>query len=150
MLTNIKAPPTQRPAQPPTPAPKKSLNYQTGFNANSQAVNTGQIKNDFLRESLNKQSVSSQDGQRAINDLQRGMAQNSVAQMGRQHAQQNAQQSTNDMAARSDLMRQGMANQAKIYQDMNQRSIDQAGLAGRLNEAMIRNRFSLMQALLNS
>jgi hypothetical protein len=149
MLTNIKAPPTQRPAQSPAPAPKKSLNYQTGFNANSQAINTGQIKSDFLRESLNKQQVSSKDGQRAINDLQRGMAQNTVAQMGREHAQQNAQKAANDMSTRSDLVRQGMANQAKIYQDIGQRSIDQAGLAGRLQEAMIRNKFQLMQALLN-
>lgn len=120
------------------------INYQTGFNANRQAVNSGANKQNFLRESLLKTPVSSKDGQRAVNDMQKGMAANSVAQQQRSSGAQNAQQSMNDMATRSDLTRQGLANQAQIYQDINKRAIDQMGLAGRLNEAMIRNKFSVL------
>lgn len=139
--------PNKAPAGPTVSVDKKparDISYQSGFNANKQAVNAGQNKSDFLRESLLKNPISSGDGQRAINDLQAGMQGNSVAQMQRGTAAQNAQQSMNDMATRSDLTRQGLANQAQIYQDMNRRAIDQMGLAGRLNEAMIRNKFAVL------
>lgn len=123
---------------------RKSASYQTGFNANRQAVNTGQNKANYLRESLMAPAVSSKDGQRAVNDMYKGMQGNTVAQMNRQNAAMNAQQSANDMATRSQLTQQGLANQAQIYQDMNKRAIDQIGLASQLNEAMIRSKFAVL------
>ncbi len=124
---------------------KASLGYQSGFEANAQAVNSGQGKANFLKESLLKSPISSQDGQRGIEDIQRGMQANSVSQLGRGYAAQNAQQSANDMATRSQLTQQGLANQAQIYQDMNKRAVDQMGLAAKLNEALIRSKGALIQ-----
>lgn len=122
-----------------------TLNYQSGFNANRQAVNSGQNNASFLRESLTKQPVSSADGARGVQDVQKGMQQNSLAQMNRGYAAQNAQQSMNDMADRSQLMQQGLANQSKIYSDISNRYVDQMSLASKINEAMIRNKFAVMQ-----
>ena len=42
-------------------------------------------------------------------------------------------------------MQQGLANQAKIYSDIQKRSIDQMGLATKLQEAQIRNNFAKAQ-----
>ena len=138
----IKAPQKK---QAPTAAPTASpLNYQSGFNADRQAVNSGQNNSNFLRESLMKQPISSTDGARGVQDVQKGLQGNSVAQMNRGYQAQNAQQSMNDMADRSQLMQQGLANQSKIYSDLSNRAVDQMGLASRLNEAMIRNKFAVI------
>lgn len=134
------AKPSQLPARPAS-----GVNYQSGYNADSQAVNSGSIKQNFLKDSLLAPKVKSKDGQRAVEDVQRGMQAQAVAQMDRGLQSQNAQQAMADQANRSELMQQGLTNQAQIYQDMNQRSIDQIGLAGRLNEAMIRNKFALLE-----
>jgi hypothetical protein len=53
-----------------------------------------------------------------------------------------------DQVTRSELMQSGLSNQAKIYADMAQRSIDQTNLAAKLQESMINNRFAFAQALL--
>lgn len=127
------------------PKPKKpSIGYQSGFNADRQAVNTGQSNANYLRESLMAPAVSSKDGQRAVNDMYKGMQGNTVAQMNRQNSAMNAQQSVNDMATRSELTQQGLANQAQIYQDMANRSVSQTALAASLEEAKIRNNAAIM------
>lgn len=138
----IKAPPKKQP-QPTAPQPA-SLNYQSGFNADRQAVNSGQNNASFLRESLMKQPMSSKDGARGVQDVQKGLQGNSIAQMNRGYQAQNAQQSMNDMADRSQLMQQGLANQSKVYSDISNRAVDQMGLASRLNEAMVRNKFAVI------
>lgn len=139
----IKSPPMIKPPAMTKPA-GGSLNYQSGFNADRQAVNSGQNNSNFLRESLTKQPVSSTDGARGVQDVQKGMQQNSLAQMNRGYEAQNSQQSMNDMADRSQLMQQGLANQSKVYSDISNRAVDQMGLASKINEAMIRNKFSVM------
>ena len=140
----IRAPSTKKPPAMASPA-GGTLNYQSGFNADRQAVNSGQNNANFLRESLTKQPVSSADGARGVQDVQKGMQQNSLAQINRGYAAQNAQQSMNDMADRSQLMQQGLANQSKIYSDISNRAVDQMGLASKINEAMIRNKFSVLR-----
>ena len=65
--------------------------------------------------------------------------------MGRQLESNNAEQFAQDQANRSQLMQQGLSNQAKIYSDIQQRSIDQTGLATKLQEAQIRNNFAKAQ-----
>lgn len=88
------------------------------------------------------------DGNRGVQDLQNSMLYNSQAQMQRGLEQQNSQKSMEDQAMRSDLLQTGLANQAKIYGDITSRSVDQIGLAAKLQEAMTRSKFALSQALL--
>ena len=121
-----------------------ALNYQSGYNADRQGVNTGQNAANFLYESLTKTPLSSKDGDRGYQDVQKGLQQNSLAQINRANTAMNAQQSMNDMAERSQLMQQGIANQSKIYGDIANRAVDQMSLAAKLNEAMIRNKFAVL------
>jgi hypothetical protein len=122
------------------------LNYKTGFNANRQAVNSGQASSDLMRRSLQAPPVmSNNDAQRAYKDVQQGLYSQNNAQMNRSDSAMNAQQSVTDMADRNQLMQQGVANQAKIYQDLAQRSVSQTGLAAQLNAAMVRNKFAVLQ-----
>ena len=69
--------------------------------------------------------------------------------MNRANSAMNAQQSVTDMADRNQLMQQGVANQAKIYQDLAQRSVSQTGLAAQLNAARVRNKFAVLQNQIN-
>ena len=69
--------------------------------------------------------------------------------MNRANSAMNAQQSVTDMADRNQLMQQGVSNQAKIYQDLAQRSVSQTGLAAQLNAAMVRNKFAVLQNQIN-
>ena len=134
-----------------------SINYQSGYNANKQSINSGQINADFARESqLNAPENLSNDGKRGMEDLQRSLTANSVAQNQRGYDAQNAQQGMVDMANRSQLTQQGAANQAQIYSDINSRAADQIGLAAKIKEANIRNNYviankfnSKLQQLLN-
>jgi hypothetical protein len=71
------------------------------------------------------------------------MTNNAQAQMGRQLESQNAQKNMADQATRSQLTQQGLSNQAQIYGDINQRAVDQMGLAAKLQEAQIRNSFAI-------
>jgi len=124
------------------------VGYQTGMNADGQAVNTGQVQAQFGRDaSAYQPQQQSQDGQRAVQDAQRSMQYNSQAQMQRGLDAQNAEKQMQDQYARSELFQQGTANQAKIYSDINSRAVDQMSLAAKIKEAEIRNKYLLMQAL---
>lgn len=139
--------PTQ-PAQQPAPTqagPPSGINYQSGYQANGQGVNAGQAKANFGRRAKAKNNATTQDGQRGVQDLQNGMTANFQAQMARQLESNNAEKFAQDQANRSQLMQQGLANQAKIYSDIQKRSIDQMGLATKLQEAQIRNNFAKAQ-----
>ena len=126
------------------------LNYKTGFNANRQAVNSGQASSDLMRRSLQAPpAMSNNDAQRAYKDVQQGLYSQNNAQMIRANSAMNAQQSVTDMADRNQLMQQGVANQAKMYQDLAQRSASQTGLAAQLNAAMVRNKFAVLQNQIN-
>ena len=129
-------------------APAPSLNYQTGFNADSQAINTGNVTGRLGKESKVGPLEGTATGQQAARDLQKSQTFNDTAQIKRGLEQKNAQQNLQNQVTRSELMQTGLSNQAKIYGDITQRSIDQVGLAAKLQEAMIRNRFALAQALL--
>ena len=146
----IKAPPKNpsQPTQQAAPAqasPPSSIDYYSGYQANGQAVNAGQAKSNFGQRSKAKNTATTQDGKRGVQDLQNGMTANFQAQMGRQLESNNAEQFAQDQANRSQLMQQGLSNQAKIYSDIQQRSIDQTGLATKLQEAQIRNNFAKAQ-----
>lgn len=119
-----------------------ALSYQTGFNANDQAVNEGNILGRLKAEGGGKASQFS-----GVNDLRSAQQSNDAAQLRRGVQQQNAQQHMDDQAARSELVQTATSNMAKMYGDMAQRSVDQMGLATQLQEAMIRNRGALFDAL---
>lgn len=120
----------------------QSLNYQTGFNANSQAINEGNIMGRLAKEGAGPQSRFS-----GVNDLRRSQQANDAAQTRRGIQQENSQQFMNNQAARSEVLQTAVSNMAKMYADMGQRNIDQMSLATQLQQAMIRNRSNLMTAL---
>ena len=128
--------------QQPSAKPMR-VGYQSGFNADGQAVNSGQIMADYEGNAFNPTAGLTDDAQRGVQDLNAGMTANAQAQMGRQLESQNAQKNMADQATRSQLTQQGLANQAQIYGDINQRAVDQMGLAAKLQEATIRNNFSI-------
>ena len=125
------------------PKSKPKISYQSGFNAEGQAVNSGQVLGDYERNAFNPVQGLTDDGERGVQDLSRSMTDNSQAQMGRALESQNAQKNMQDQFVRSELTQQGLANQAQIYGDISQRAIDQMGLAAKLKEAQIRNKFSI-------
>lgn len=128
--------------QPPTNQGR--MGYQSGYNADGQAVNSGQVLANFDRNAFFSPTEGlTDDAQRGVADLNRGMTNNAQAQMGRQLESQNAQKNMADQATRSQLTQQGLANQAQIYGDINQRAVDQMGLAAKLQEAQIRNNFAI-------
>jgi hypothetical protein len=146
---NVFKSPAPKPTQTPKAVmPAPSLNYQTGFNANRQAVNTGNVLGRLNKESRVGPLQGSATGQQGAQDLQKAQQFNDAAQISRGLEQQNAQQHLQNQVARSELMQTGLSNQAKVYADITQRSIDQTSLAAKLQEAMIRNRFALYQALM--
>lgn len=136
------------PIQNPLHNQQQGFGYQTGFNANRQAVNTGNVMDRLGKESQ-FQATGSPTGVQAANDLSRSQSMNDAAQLRRGIEKTNAQQSMEDQVTRSELMQSGLSNQAKIYGDMAQRSVDQVSLAAKLQESMIRNRMAFAQALLS-
>lgn len=141
--------PDQFPQIPTAPRSGGAINYQTGFNADRQAVNTGDVLGRLQREGQYAPKQKSQEASRAIADLQKGQTGNDMAHLKRGIQATNAAQGMQDQVTRSELMQSGLSNQAKIYSDMASREVDQTGLAARLQEAIIRNRFALSQALLD-
>lgn len=128
----------------PAPKPNARVGYQSGFNAEGQAVNSGQALSDYERNAFfNPVQGLTDDGERGVQDLNRSMTDNAQAQMGRALDSQNAQKNMQDQFVRSELTQQGLANQAQIYGDISQRAVDQMGLAAKLQEAIIRNNFSI-------
>lgn len=128
----------------PAPANPQRMGYQSGYNADGQAVNSGQVLANFEGNAFFSPTEGlTDDAQRGVADLNRGMTNNAQAQMGRQLESQNAQKNMADQATRSQLTQQGLANQAQIYGDINQRAVDQMGLAAKLQEATIRNNFAI-------
>ena len=120
------------------------LGYQSGFNADGQAVNTGQVLSDYEGNAFFAGTDQlTDDGARGVADLNNQMTTNNVAQMRRSLDTNNAQKNMADQYMRSQLTQQGLANQAQIYGDISQRAIDQMGLAARLQEAQIRNNFAI-------
>ena len=128
----------------PAPKPNARIGYQSGFNAEGQSVNSGQVLGDYERNaSFNPVQGLTDDGERGVQDLSRSMTDNSQAQMGRTLEAQNAQKNMQDQFVQSELTQQGLANQSQIYGDISQRATDQMGLAAKLQEATIRNNFSI-------
>lgn len=122
-----------------------NLSYQSGYTANHQAVNAGQVKADYARNAQYQGQMATPDAQRGVQDLQNQMTTNTQGQMGRQLEAQNAQKFMQDQATRAELTQQGLANQTKIHSDLAQRSISQMGLSAKLQEAQIRNNFAIAQ-----
>lgn len=126
------------------PANQGRMGYQSGYNADGQAVNSGQVLASHEGNAFFSPTEGlTDDAQRGVADLNKGMTTNAQAQMGRQLESQNAQKNMADQATRSQLTQQGLANQAQIYGDINQRAVDQMGLAAKLQEATIRNNFAI-------
>jgi len=133
---------------PPKTGPLPSIGYQTGFDANRQAVNVGNVQSQFAKDSQFQPLFTSEDGSQGVQDLQRSQQYNAQAQLQRGLESENAQKNMQDQAIRSELLQTGLSNQAKIYGDISQRAVDQVGLAAKLQEAMIRSQFAIKQALL--
>lgn len=120
------------------------LGYQSGFNANGQSVNTGQVLSDYEGNAFFRGNDQlTDDGARGVADLNNQMTTNNVSQLARSLDTNNAQKNMADQYQRSELTQQGLANQAQIYGDISQRAIDQMGLAARLQEAQVRNNFAI-------
>ena len=134
------------PKKKETPKQQSQLNYQSGFNADGQAVNAGQTMGNYERNArVNPLESLTDDGQRGVQDLNNQMTDNAQAQMQRSLESQNAQKNLQDQFQRSELTQQGLTNQAQMYGDISQRAVDQMGLAAKLQEAAIRNRFAVAQ-----
>lgn len=148
------APPAQSPGQQPAPQPSPQqpnplAYYQSGFNADRQAINQGNVVGRMQAESQFAPQGLSGDGARAVEDQRRAQLANDTAQMRRGMELQNSQQHMKDQVARSELMQQGLANQAKIYGDIVGREVSQIGLASQLQQAMLRSRNAFMNSLLS-
>lgn len=143
------AAPKPAPLQPqPQQQAPTFAGYQTGFNADRQAVNTGNITGRLAKEGRFVPQQGSATGKQAAQDLYKSQQFNDQAQIRRGLEGTNAQQQMQSQATRSELMQVGLSNQAKIYSDITQRANDQTSLAAQLQESMIRNRLALSQALL--
>lgn len=128
-----------------THAKPTSLNYQTGFNAETQAINTGQVQGQFAKDSQYRPQQQAQSGQRGVQDLQKSLLANSQAQIQRAMEAHNAEKQMADQATRSQLSQQGLANQAQIYGDINQRAVSQIDLAAKIKNAEIQRNFAWRQ-----
>lgn len=117
------------------------LNYQTGMNANGQAINSGHVLGRLGKES----GGTSQFG--GVNSLRDSLLANQQAQLSRGMAGQNSQEYMNQQAARSQLYQQGMSNMAQMYQDMAKRGVDQMSLATQIQKALLQSTNALGQAL---
>lgn len=142
--------PKKKPITAPKPASTSggstpNLSYQSGYMANHQAVNAGQVKADYARNAQYQGEMATPDAQRGVQDLQNQMTTNTQGQMGRQLEAQNSQKFMQDQATRAELTQQGLANQTKIHSDLAQRSISQMGLSAKLQEAQVRNNFAIAQ-----
>lgn len=115
-----------------------------------QAVDSGNVMGRLGKESLYTPPMGTPTGIQGGRDLSKSLTGNSLAQLGRQAAAANAQQSSANHVMKSELAQAAMANQARIYGDMAQRQTDQLSLATKLQEAMIRNRLAFAQTLLGS
>lgn len=138
----------QSPVQEGQAGPNPLASYKTGFNAEDQAINSGNVIGRMRAESQYKPQGVTGDAARAIEDHRRGQLANDTAQMRRGMQLQNSQQYMKDQVARSELMQQGLANQSKIYNDLVQRDVSQIGLAASLQAAMLRSRMAFTQALM--
>jgi hypothetical protein len=142
------APAPTPPSGSSQPGPSPMASYTTGFKAEDQAINTGNVVGRMQAESQFKPQGVTGDGARAIEDHRRSQLANDTAQMRRGMQLQNSQQYMKDQIARSEIMQQGLANQSKIYNDLVQRDVSQIGLASQLQAAMLRSRMALAQALM--
>jgi len=120
---------------------------QTGFNANSQAVNTGSNMERFAKENNLGNMQLSGDGRRAAGDFEKAQQFSNASQLKRGMEAGNSQQSAADMMSRSQLLQTAMANQARIYSDMGQRQSSQIGLASNLQNSLLRHQRALSQSL---
>lgn len=137
--------------RPPQQAPQATGSQ--GGNASilsGQAVNSGNVLGRLDQESQYTPTMGTQTGIQGGKDLSKSLSANSRAQIGRGVEAANAQQSSANHVMKSELTQAAMANQARIYGDMAQRSNDQLSLATKLQEAMIRNRMAFAQTLLGS
>jgi hypothetical protein len=140
--------------RPPRPAPQ-APGGQGGQGGNAsilsgQAVDSGNVLGRLGQESQYTPTMGTQTGIQGGKDLSKSLSANSRAQIGRGVEAANAQQSSANHVMKSELTQAAMANQARIYGDMAQRSNDQLSLATKLQEAMIRNRMAFAQTLLGS
>ena len=125
--------------------PSSSLKYKTGFNADSQALNTGQLQSQTAKDSQYNPQQQSQSGQRGVQDLQKSLLANTQAQTRRAMDAHNSQKQMADQATRSQLAQQGLANQAQIYADVNRRAENQIDLAAKIQNAEIQRKFAWKQ-----
>lgn len=136
------APAMPAPKTGPTAAsPQAANSYQSGLNANGQAINSGSIIGRMAKES------GSPSPFRGASDLRASLLANNQAQVARGIAGENSQQYMNNQIARSELTQSALSNMAQMYQDMSKRNVDQQSLATQLQQAIINSRNSLGLAL---
>lgn len=129
-------------------APAGGFGYQPKFSDGHKAVNTGNIQGRQAKESQYVPKFGSSTGQQAAQDLSKSLSYNDASQTARAAANVNSTQSLADSISRIQLMQQGRANAAKVYQDITSRGNDQLGLASSLRAAQIGNAASLNSAIL--
>lgn len=135
---------------PPQSAPKTPNQFAgpgAFFSERPQAINAGSVGERHEKETGLLRPGLTGDGGRAAADFQKSQQMSDGAQLRRGMAKDNADQNMKEKAMRSELLQAAASNQAKIYGDMARREVSQIGLASQLQQAIMRHRNALMQAL---
>lgn len=136
--------------QAPQPQQQQAVSYQTGFNAEDQAINQGNVLGRLQAESRMATPGMTGDGARAVQDHARAQRANDMAQMRRGLELQNSQEFMKQQIARSELLQAGMANQAQMYSDIMNQATSQASAASQMQQQIIKSRAALFESLLGS
>lgn len=137
---------TNQPQQPQ----QQTISYQTGFNAEDQAINQGNVLGRLQAESRTPTPGMTGDGARAAQDQALAQRTNDLAQMRRGLELQNSQEFMKQQIARSELLQAGMANQAQVYSDIMNQATSQANAAAQMQQQIIKSRAALFESLLGS
>lgn len=133
--------------KPLSNAPTGGFQYTPKFNDGGVAVNPGDITGRQAKEAQFTPKFGSETGKQAAKDLSKSLSYNDQAQTQRATGTLNSTQSLADSISRIQLLQQGRANAAKVYQDISSRGNDQLSLAAGLRSAQINNAASLNSAL---
>lgn len=134
--------------KPLSNAPAGGFQYSPKFNDGGVAVNPGNITGRQAKEAQFTPKFGSETGKQAAKDLGKSLSYNDQAQTQRAAGTLNSTQSLADSISRIQLLQQGRANAAKVYNDISQRQNDQLGLAAGLKAAQLGNSAALDSAIL--
>lgn len=134
----------QQPPQPSQPAGRgQDLTYQSGLNAERQAVNAGNILERSGKEGRLAKVTSG-----AAKDFLKGQQSEDAANLKRGISLENAQQNMAAQANRSELFQAGLAQQVDMNSKMAQHQANQTAMAVGWFQKMMQSREALMNSLM--